>query len=447
MSLPIIAKTNKNNYHVRRIALTYLALLISTRFVSSESSFELVKEQHSRTTSSRTNHYDGSGILSQEQMYQSNSCWSEVFDDLHRMKDHAVLDGGTRLPLSGVELKEIDACFFFTRDHRRLLALKITNCHMRESGRPPLSDNCSSSVVLKGEDPAEKLTATCMSKLEWQTYTHFYLSVESICSHLQKESITKKLFDLSTSTTLSEKSFEERIVSALNNLSALQTSRLGRDTKIQKSREDQILAQKMFESSIETFFGDFLTSISAHMNKLGNPSVTQQLDYELQKVIKNAYFHLRHASFTCISWQMASIKFVVATFFLLFLTKFKSMEYTRRKLVQLTVAQLLIELSLSSFRMCIEDEQVIVLWWQCTNIGWLAVTTVILLVAGLFKSAAGKGIQATELLDSKVVQNNMERIIDLQKRENERMIHTIIHLLGTTTSNHHERNKVWRKEN
>jgi len=118
-------------------------------------------------------------ILDQGQMYQSNGCWNAVYSDLSRIKDSMALGGSARLPFSSEELREIDSCFFLSRHHRRLLALKIANFHMRDSGRPTLTDSCSSSALLQRQDPTEKLN-TCMTKLEWQTYTHFYLSIESI---------------------------------------------------------------------------------------------------------------------------------------------------------------------------------------------------------------------------------------------------------------------------
>jgi hypothetical protein len=59
------------------------------------------------------------------------------------------------------------------------------------------------------------------------SYSHFYLSIETVCSQLHKESIATKLINLSTSTSTTEQTFEEIIATALNNLSTLHKNQLG----------------------------------------------------------------------------------------------------------------------------------------------------------------------------------------------------------------------------
>lgn len=430
-------KTIIINCLTRRIVVIYFLLLLSIRFFVSESNYEQVDQQNRRTTLLENDRKDAREILDQGQMYQSNSCWNAVYDDLNRMKDNMALDGSARIPISSGELKEIDSCFFLSRDYRGLLALKITNCHMKDSGRPPLPDSCAFSAMVQRLDPTENLN-TCLSKLEWQTYTHFYLSIESICSQLHKESIASKLINLSESTASSEQAFEEKMATALNNLSTLQKNKLGREAKIQKSREDQILAQKQFQAIIESFLGVLWTSISSPMNHLGNSKVIQQLSHAfwtVQQLINRSCSSFQGAPSTYISWKMATIKFVIAIAFLFLLSFFISMKHSRRRIFKLSITQFLVELSLVAFRMHIEDEQAIILWWQRTNICWFAFTILNLLVMSPHLPKTVNHVTQREFRHSSAVQNDVEKIVELQNRENERMLNTIICLLETTISN------------
>jgi hypothetical protein len=420
-----------------KIVTIYFILLLSIRFFISESSYELVEQQNRRKTPLATDEKDTNEILDQGQMYQSNGCWNAVYNDLNRMKDYMALDRSARLPFSSVELREIDSCFFLSRDHRRLLALKITNCHMRDSGRPTLPDSCSSSAVLQRQDPADKLN-TCMSKLEWQTYTHFYLSIESICSQLHKESITTKLINLSASTATTEKAFEEKIATALNNLSTLHKNQLGREAKIQKSREDQILAQKLFQSTIDSFHGNLWTSISSPMNQIVNSYGLQRLGHAfwtIRQLIKSIYSSFQSASSASISWKIAAMKFIMAIVFFLLLSFFISMKHSRRRVIILSITQFLVELSLVAFRMHIKDEKVIILWWRWTNICWLVFIILNLLVVPTYLPKTGNQFTQKEFHGSTAGQNDVEKLIELQNRENERVLKTIICLLETTISN------------
>jgi hypothetical protein len=152
-----------------------------------------------------------------------------------------------------------------------------------------------------------------------------------------------------------EQTFEEKIATALNNLSTLHKNQIGREAKIQKSREDQILEQKQFQSNIDSFFGNLWTSISSPMNQIVNSYAVQHLGHAfwtIRKLGKSIIYSSFQSAFsTYISWKIAAIKFIMAIVFFLLLSCFISMKHSRRQVFILSITQFLVELWLVAFRM------------------------------------------------------------------------------------------------
>jgi hypothetical protein len=85
--------------------------------------------------------------------------------------------------------------------------------------------------------------------------------------------------------------------------------------------------------------------------------------------------------------------------------------------------------------MHIKDEKVIILWWRWTNICWLVFIILNLLVVPTYLPKTGNQFTQKEFHGSTAGQNDVEKLIELQNRENERVLKTIICLLETTISN------------
>ena len=362
-------------------------------------------------------------------IYQSSSCWRDVFNDLSQMK-HPGKSG--LLDSSELDVQEIDSCYFFSREHRRYLALQVTNCHMRESGRQPVSDFCSSSIVLKENAKTEK-SATCLSKLEWQTYTHFYLSIETICAQLQKEYVTRKLFELSRQHFQSEKSFGDGISTALSNLETLRTSQLERDLRIKKERENQVLAEEKLKLSVESFFGGLWINYPCYVARLGSLYQAQQLDFISRtacSIIGYAYLSFTCGSLECASWRTTLSKFGFVIVILVTVTTSRLTRRSRRKLIQLALGQMLTELFLLSTLTFSEHGSIYSFLWRWTNKVWLFLSCCFYSLTAMITATGQKAAPAmTAESNSKSTKDNMERIIEFQRLENDRMLYTMVHFL------------------
>lgn len=304
---------------------------------------------------------------------------------------------------------------------------------MRESGRQPVSDFCSSSIVLKKNAKTEEV-GTCLSKLEWQTYTHFYLSIETICAQLQKESVTSKLFELSKQRFQSEKSFGDGISAALSNLETLRKSQLERDLKIQKSRENQVLAEDKLKLSVESFFGGFWINYSCYVARLGSSYQAQQLDFITRTaclIIEYVYLSLTCGSLECMSWQTTLGKFGFVIVILVTVTTSRLTRRSRRKLIQLALGQMLTELFLLSTLTFSEDGSIFAFLWRWTNKVWLFLSCCFYSLTALITATRHETSPTamTKESNSKSAKDNMERMIDFQRLENDRMLYTMVHLL------------------
>jgi len=150
-------------------------------------------------------------------------------------------------------------------------------------------------------------------------------------------------------------------------------------------------------------------------------SSTAQLD-RIIRIIYPIVGQLKF-EFSEISWQVAAIKFFLAISILWILTASRLMKRVRQRVIQLSVIQLLAELSLVwAQRVNYVENDVIALFWLRTNAGWLTLTLLILLTA-LIKSL-GCGIHETDASltksDLRTAYESLEEKINLRRRDDDR---------------------------
>ena len=93
-----------------------------------------------------------------------------------------------------------DFCMTMTDQDRKKLVYLLTNCHLSDNGRPPLTKTCN--AVVENEhgtggiiDPSSNLLLDssfdyCVEKLtdfQFQIYTNFNIHVDNVCARLSEE--------------------------------------------------------------------------------------------------------------------------------------------------------------------------------------------------------------------------------------------------------------------
>jgi hypothetical protein len=151
-------------------------------------------------------------------------------------------------------LRDSGGCYDMSAEQRRLLAIDLTICHMKESG-------VDISPCPRGFSVIECAASLASTPIAFQAYTEFYIQAENMCYFLEKEVTEKKMHQTiqqlyssanSISSHLHEMSdlLSRNIAEMIDQISSQQSSILEGQTQLSVLQDTMKLGQSEMLSSI-----------------------------------------------------------------------------------------------------------------------------------------------------------------------------------------------------